>query len=213
MTDKIEKKDAKKNNINDTDQSSNNPKNILLNNSINNVSSDEKASSVNNNSENFLLNNSLHTNKKDDEKEKNININLINRKYTLLKIKELYENQINDMKNKISILQNKMDNKEKNIPKNETIEKIKHKIAEIENENKRVEKDNSIIEEENKKIEIFFKNFFENNNSFDEEATSNKYIQKIDLLNKENSNNHLIDIFGLEDNNKILAYKKNKLFD
>ena len=213
MTDKIEKKDAKKNNINDTDQSSNNPKNILLNNSINNVSSDEKASSINNNSENFLLNNSLHTNKKDDEKEKNININLINRKYTLLKIKELYENQINDMKNKISILQNKMDNKEKNIPKNETIEKIKHKIAEIENENKRVEKDNSIIEEENKKIEIFFKNFFENNNSFDEEATSNKYIQKIDLLNKENSNNHLIDIFGLEDNNKILAYKKNKLFD
>ena len=213
MTDKIEKKDAKKNNINDTDQSSNNPKNILLNNSINNVSSDEKASSINNNSENFLLNNSLHTNKKDEEKEKNININLINRKYTLLKIKELYENQINDMKNKISILQNKMDNKEKNIPKNETIEKIKHKIAEIENENKRVEKDNSIIEEENKKIEIFFKNFFENNNSFDEEATSNKYIQKIDLLNKENSNNHLIDIFGLEDNNKILAYKKNKLFD
>ena len=213
MTDKIEKKDAKKNNINDTDHSSNNPKNILLNNSINNVSSDEKASSINNNSENFLLNNSLHTNKKDDEKEKNININLINRKYTLLKIKELYENQINDMKNKISILQNKMDNKEKNIPKNETIEKIKHKIAEIENENKRVEKDNSIIEEENKKIEIFFKNFFENNNSFDEEATSNKYIQKIDLLNKENSNNHLIDIFGLEDNNKILAYKKNKLFD
>ena len=213
MTDKIEKKDAKKNNINDTDQSSNNPKNILLNNSINNVSSDEKASSVNNNSENFLLNNSLHTNKKDDEKEKNININLINRKYTLLKIKELYENQINDMKNKISILQNKMDNKEINIPKNEMIEKIKHKIAEIENENKRVEKDNSIIEEENKKIEIFFKNFFENNNSFDEEATSNKYIQKIDLLNKENSNNHLIDIFGLEDNNKILAYKKNKLFD
>ena len=148
--------------------------------------------------------------KKEDEKERNINVNLYNRKYNLLKLKNIYQIQINQMKIKIENLQNTMKaNKDKNY-NNKNINNIKKEINEIEKQNQEINNKNELIEKENKKLEEFFNEFFEKNNKFNIDENGHKRIKNKINFGKDEQ---LIDIFGLEENNKILAYKKNKLFD
>ena len=150
------------------------------------------------------------SNKNDNEKERNININLYNRKYNLLKLKNVYQNQINQIKIKIENLKTK--NKEikpKNY-NNKNIIKLKNKINEITNENNDIIKSIESVENENETLEEFFKDFFEKNDKFNiDENGCKRKKNKINIGKDE----QLIDIFGLEENDKILAYKKNKLFD
>ena len=147
--------------------------------------------------------------RKDSEKEKNINVNLYNRKYNLIKLKNIYQVQINQIKIKIENIKNMKKNNDKSY-NNEKINNLKRKINEIENENNELNKKNELIEKENEQLEKFFNEFFEKNNKFniDENGCLRKK-NKINIVNDE----QLIDIFGLEENNKILAYKKNKLFE
>ena len=148
--------------------------------------------------------------KMENEKEKNINVNLYNRKYDLLKLKNFYQSEINQMKIKIEEIQKKLrDNKTKNY-NNEKINNLKKEIKKVENQNNELIKNNDLIEKENEKLEEFFNDFFENNNKFN--IDENGCTRKKNKINV-GKDSQLIDIFGLEENNKILAYKKNKLFD
>ena len=114
------------------------------------------------------------------------------------------------MKIKIENLQNTMKaNKDKNY-NNKNINNIKKEINEIEKQNQEINNKNELIEKENKKLEEFFNEFFEKNNKFNIDENGHKRIKNKIYFGKDEQ---LIDIFGLEENNKILAYKKNKLFD
>ena len=150
------------------------------------------------------------SNKKENEKEKNINVNLYNRKYNLLKLKNIYQSHINQMIIKIENIQKMIKDDKIKTYNNQKIINIKNEIKEIENQNKEEEKKNRLIEKENEKLEEFFNDFFDKNNKFN--------VDENGLKRKKNKINigvdeQLIDIFGLEENNKILAYKKNKLFE
>ena len=103
--------------------------------------------------------------KKENENEKNINVNLLNRKYNLIKLKNVYQEQINQMTIKIEQLK-KAINEDKNHIKNfPNIEELKNKINEVQKQNNELSIKTKKIEEENEKIELFFKNYFEKNNS------------------------------------------------
>ena len=150
------------------------------------------------------------SNKKENEKEKNINVNLYNRKYNLLKLKNIYQSHINQMIIKIENIQKMIKDDKIKTYNNQKIINIKNEIKEIKNKNKELEKKNRLIEKENEKLEEFFNDFFDKNNKFN--------VDENGLKRKKNKINigvdeQLIDIFGLEENNKILAYKKNKLFE
>ena len=149
--------------------------------------------------------------RKENEKERNINVNLYNRKYNLLKLKNIYQTQINQMKIKIENMQKKLiENSNNNNYNNKKINDIKIKIKEFEVQNNELKSKNKLIEKENKELEEYFIEFFEKNNKFNiDEKGCERKKNKINIGKDE----QLIDIFGLEENNKILAYKKNKLFD
>ena len=97
------------------------------------------------------------------ENEKNINVNLKNRKYNLIKLKQIYQEQINNMKIKVEQLKkSKHDNKFDNI--NQTnLEQYKKKINEVECQNKEIIIKTKEIENENEKLELFFRNYLEKN--------------------------------------------------
>ena len=101
--------------------------------------------------------------KKENENEKNINVNLLNRKFNLIKLKNVYQEQINQMTIKVEELKKLMGESESKIKDNKNLDKIKKRINEVERENNELNAKNKEIEEENRKIELFFKNYFENN--------------------------------------------------
>ena len=138
------------------------------------------------------------------EKENNINVNLCNRKYHLMKLKKIYQEQLEQLKEKIYIKKQTMEgDTNQDCKKNEKIELIKKRINELEIKNKIIEEQNIQINSENIKLTKFFNDFFEKNNE-----TENKTKKNI-IIHEQN----LIDIFKIEENNKIFAYKKNKIFD
>ena len=107
--------------------------------------------------------------KKENDNEKNINVNLLNRKFNLIKLKNVYQEQINQMKIKVEQLMISIKefqkNNNKNKSKNIQIEEIKKKIEDVQKQNTELNLKTKQIEEENEKIEKFFQNHFEKNNN------------------------------------------------
>jgi hypothetical protein len=102
--------------------------------------------------------------KKENENERNINVNLRNRKFNLLKLKDIYQKEINNMKIKVEQLKSSMKGNEINLLNNNNIDKLKKKIEEVQNNNNELTKKTKEIEKENEQLESFFKNYFEKNN-------------------------------------------------
>ena len=104
------------------------------------------------------------SNKEENKNEKKINVNLQNRKYNLNKLKNVYQEQINQMIIKIDQLKNTKEENEINLNNNINIVNLKKEIENIQKENDELNKKTTEIEKENEQIESFFKNYFENNN-------------------------------------------------
>ena len=76
--------------------------------------------------------------KKESDNEKNINVNLLNRKFNLIKLKNVYQEQINKMKIKVEQVKNSIKefrNNNKNSNKNVKIDELKKKIEDVQNQN------------------------------------------------------------------------------
>ena len=104
------------------------------------------------------------SNKEENKNEKKINVNLQNRKYNLNKLKNIYQEQINQMEIKLKQLKNTKKENEINLSNNINISKMKKEIENIQKQNDELNKKTNEIEKENEKIELFFKNYFEKNN-------------------------------------------------
>ena len=104
------------------------------------------------------------SNKEENKNEKKINVNLQNRKYNLNKLKNIYQEQINQMETKLKHLKNTKKENEINLSNNINISKMKKEIENIQKQNDELNKKTNEIEKENEKIELFFKNYFEKNN-------------------------------------------------
>lgn len=104
------------------------------------------------------------SNKEENKNEKKINVNLQNRKYNLNKLKNVYQEQINQMIIKIDQLKNTKEENEINLDNNINIVNLKKKIENIQKQNDELNKKTSEIEKENEQLELFFKNYFEKNN-------------------------------------------------
>ena len=104
------------------------------------------------------------SNKEENKNEKKINVNLQNRKYNLNKLKNVYQEQINQMIIKIDQLKNTKEENEINLDNNINIVNIKKEIENIQKQNDELNKKTSEIEKENEQLELFFKNYFEKNN-------------------------------------------------
>ena len=104
------------------------------------------------------------SNKEENKNEKKINVNLQNRKYNLNKLKNIYQEQINQMEIKLQQLKNTKKENEINLSNNINISKMKKEIENIQKQNDELNKKTNEIEKENEKIELFFKNYFEKNN-------------------------------------------------
>ena len=110
------------------------------------------------------LSNDDLSNKEENKNEKKINVNLQNRKYNLNKLKNIYQEQINQMIIKIEQFKNTKNENEINLSNNKNIENLKKEIENIQKENDELNKKTTEIEKENEQIESFFKNYFEKNN-------------------------------------------------
>ena len=104
------------------------------------------------------------SNKEENKNEKKINVNLQNRKYNLNKLKNVYQEQINQMIIKIDQLKNTKEENEINLNNNINIVNLKKEIENIQKQNDELNKKTSEIEKENEQLELFFKNYFEKNN-------------------------------------------------
>ena len=104
------------------------------------------------------------SNKEENKNEKKINVNLQNRKYNLNKLKNVYQEQINQMIIKIDKLKNTKEENEINLNNNINIVNLKKEIENIQKQNDELNKKTSEIEKENEQLELFFKNYFEKNN-------------------------------------------------
>ena len=104
------------------------------------------------------------SNKEENKNEKKINVNLQNRKYNLNKLKNVYQEQINQMIIKIDQLKNTKEENEINLDNNINIVNLKKEIENIKKEKDELNKKTSEIEKENEQLELFFKNYFEKNN-------------------------------------------------
>ena len=104
------------------------------------------------------------SNKEENKNEKKINVNLQNRKYNLNKLKNVYQEQINQMIIKIDQLKNTKEENEINLDNNINKKKKKKEIENIQKQNDELNKKTSEIEKENEQLELFFKNYFEKNN-------------------------------------------------
>jgi hypothetical protein len=104
------------------------------------------------------------SNKEENKNEKKINVNLQNRKYNLNKLKNVYQEQINQMIIKIDQLKNTKEENEINLDNNINIVNLKKEIENIQKQNDELNKKTSEIEKENEQLELFFKNYFEKNN-------------------------------------------------
>ncbi len=104
------------------------------------------------------------SNKEENKNEKKINVNLQNRKYNLNKLKNVYQEQINQMIIKIDQLKNTKEENEINLDNNINISKMKKEIENIQKQNDELNKKTNEIEKENEQLELFFKNYFEKNN-------------------------------------------------
>ena len=104
------------------------------------------------------------SNKEENKNEKKINVNLQNRKYNLNKLKNIYQEKINQMEIKLQQLKNTKKENEINLSNNINISKMKKEIENIQKQNDELNKKTNEIEKENEKIELFFKNYFEKNN-------------------------------------------------
>ena len=104
------------------------------------------------------------SNKEENKNEKKINVNLQNRKYNLNKLKNVYQEQINQMIIKIDQLKNTKEENEINLDNNINIVNLKKEIENIQKKNDELNKKTSEIEKENEQLELFFKNYFEKNN-------------------------------------------------
>ena len=104
------------------------------------------------------------SNKEENKNEKKINVNLQNRKYNLNKLKNVYQEQINQMIIKIDQLKNTKEENEINLDNNINIVNLKKEIENIQKQNDELNKKTNEIEKENEKLELFFKNYFEKNN-------------------------------------------------
>ena len=104
------------------------------------------------------------SNKEENKNEKKINVNLQNRKYNLNKLKNVYQEQINQMIIKIDQLKNTKEENEINLDNNINIVNLKKEIENIQKQNDELNKKTSEIEKENERLELFFKNYFEKNN-------------------------------------------------
>ena len=104
------------------------------------------------------------SNKEENKNEKKINVNLQNRKYNLNKLKNVYQEQINQMIIKIDQLKNTKEENEINLDNNINIVNLKKEIENIQKQNVELNKKTSEIEKENEQLELFFKNYFEKNN-------------------------------------------------
>ena len=110
------------------------------------------------------LSNDDLSNKEENKNEKKINVNLQNRKYNLNKLKNVYQEQINQMIIKIDQLKNTKEENEINLDNNINIVNLKKEIENIQKQNDELNKKTSEIEKENEQLELFFKNYFEKNN-------------------------------------------------
>ena len=104
------------------------------------------------------------SNKEENKNEKKINVNLQNRKYNLNKLKNVYQEQINQMIIKIDQLKNTKEENEINLDNNINIVNLKKEIENIQKQNDELNKKTNEIEKENEQLELFFKNYFEKNN-------------------------------------------------
>lgn len=104
------------------------------------------------------------SNKEENKNEKKINVNLQNRKYNLNKLKNVYQEQINQMIIKIDQLKNTKEENEINLDNNINIVNLKKEIDNVQKQNDELNKKTSEIEKENEQLELFFKNYFEKNN-------------------------------------------------
>ena len=104
------------------------------------------------------------SNKEENKNEKKINVNLQNRKYNLNKLKNVYQEQINQMIIKIDQLKNTKEENEINLDNNINIVNLKKEIDNVQKQNDELNKKTNEIEKENEKLELFFKNYFEKNN-------------------------------------------------
>ena len=102
--------------------------------------------------------------KKESENEKKINVNLLNRKYNLIKLKNIYQEQINQMTIKIEELKKIINENKTNNSNDKNLDEIKNKINEVQKQNNDISKKTEEIKEESEKFELFFKNYFEKNN-------------------------------------------------
>ena len=106
--------------------------------------------------------------KKESDNEKNINVNLLNRKFNLIKLKNVYQEQINQMKIKVEQVKNSIkefQSNNKNSNKNVKKKKKKKKIEDVQNHNTELGLKTKEIEEENEQIEKFFHDHFQKNNN------------------------------------------------
>ena len=104
------------------------------------------------------------SNKEENKNEKKINVNLQNRKYNLNKLKNVYQEQINQMIIKIDQLKNTKEENEINLDNNINIVNLKKEIDNVQKQNDELNKKTNEIEKENEQLELFFKNYFEKNN-------------------------------------------------
>lgn len=104
------------------------------------------------------------SNKEENKNEKKINVNLQNRKYNLNKLKNVYQEQINQMIIKIDQLKNTKEENEINLDNNINIVNLKKEIDNVQKQNDGLNKKTNEIEKENEQLELFFKNYFEKNN-------------------------------------------------
>ena len=104
------------------------------------------------------------SNKEENKNEKKINVNLQNRKYNLNKLKNVYQEQINQMIIKIDQLKNTKEENEINLNNNINIVNLKKEIDNVQKQNDELNKKTNEIEKENEQLELFFKNYFEKNN-------------------------------------------------
>ena len=82
------------------------------------------------------------SNKEENKNEKKINVNLQNRKYNLNKLKNVYQEQINQMIIKIDQLKNTKEENEINLNNNINIVNLKKEIENIQKQNDELNKKN-----------------------------------------------------------------------